>query len=98
MGFYNDMPPGRIAPQEVEHVADDFIQIKNHFLADSSLEERPDAPHDLSGLFAIADDSFSRLARLGQVRWMSREPVQAGVPIGYNSSKRLVNFLCNGRG
>jgi hypothetical protein len=49
---------------------DDFIQVKDILLTGNSPEERSDTPHNFSSILAVADDSFDRLVRLGEVRWI----------------------------
>src|ERR1019366_4958856 len=67
IGFHSDAPFSCIASQEAEHLTDDLIQVKDVLLTGSSPEKRSDTPHNFSGILAIANDSFGRLARLGQV-------------------------------
>jgi hypothetical protein len=68
IGFHSDAPFSCIASQEAEHLTDDFIQVEDVHLTGSSPEKRSDTPHNFSGILAIANDSFGRLAHLGQVR------------------------------
>jgi len=70
LGFHSDAPFPGVASQQAEHLTDDFIQVKDVLLTGSSPEKRSNPPHNFSGILAIANDSFGRLASLGQVRWI----------------------------
>ena len=70
-GFQDDFdvnaPSGGVGLEETEHVADDVADVERHSLGGSTLEQRPDAPHDLASVLPILDDSLRSFECLVEV-------------------------------
>ena len=63
--LHGDAPSCSLPIQEVEHFADDLIQVELDFLNGCLLEERPDAPHYLSGFLTVTNNPFGGFVRFG---------------------------------
>ena len=63
--LHGDALSRRLASQQVEHLADYLIQIELDFLDGCLLEQRPDAPHHLSGFLTVANNPFGGFLRFG---------------------------------
>ena len=91
--LHGDAPSRSLAGQEVEHLADDLIQVELDFLDGCLLEESADAPHHLSGFLTVANNPFGGFVRFGHARRLGRKPAQTGVTVRYHGGQRLVNFV-----
>src|ERR1700733_10021559 len=96
--LHSDAPSRNLAIQEVEHLADDLIQVEVDCLKGCLLEERPDAPHYLSSFLTVANNPFGGFLRLGHPCRLGRQPPQAGLTVRYHGSQRLVNLVCDSGG
>ncbi len=61
-------------------------------------EECADAPDDLGGAVAVADDAFGGEVGLEQIRRLGEEPAAAGMGVGDDRGQRLVDLMRDGGG
>src|SRR4029077_892862 len=90
----NASPRGLVA-QEHRQLVDHLVHVEPVFGRGFFLEERADTTEHSTGAGAVLDNPLDRLASLFEVGRVCREPFYAGVPVGHDRGKRLIDFMRN---
>jgi hypothetical protein len=79
--LYLNTPPGSLAMNQAENLADDFIQVERDVFNSRPLEKRTYAPHNFSGILYGANSPLARRDSFGHIWGLRGQPSNADLGI-----------------